>query len=97
MLAEEHEKMADAYSLMSQKLQNSLNENSNYEKTIQELKVSKHKIQCHLSKFLFTCGFAKVYLMQADLKRRERDYNLVLKETDDLRKQARNKNTYLLM
>ncbi|KOM42780.1 hypothetical protein LR48_Vigan05g038400 [Vigna angularis] len=59
---EEHEKMADAYSLMSQKLQNSLNENSNYEKTIQELK--------------------------ADLKRRERDYNLVLKETDDLRKQV---------
>ncbi|KAG2372296.1 Nuclear-pore anchor [Vigna angularis] len=85
---EEHEKMADAYSLMSQKLQNSLNENSNYEKTIQELKVSKHKIQCHLSKFLFTCGSAKVYLMQADLKRRERDYNLVLKETDDLRKQV---------
>ncbi|KAK7334880.1 hypothetical protein VNO80_26646 [Phaseolus coccineus] len=59
---EEHEKMADAYSLMSQKLQNSLNENSNYEKTIQELK--------------------------ADLKRHERDYNLVLKETDDLRKQV---------
>ncbi|KAL9321963.1 hypothetical protein ACSQ67_010016 [Phaseolus vulgaris] len=58
---EEHEKMADAYSSMSQKLQNSLNENSNYEKTIQELK--------------------------ADLKRHERDYNLVLKETDDLRKQ----------
>ncbi|ESW21146.1 hypothetical protein PHAVU_005G045700 [Phaseolus vulgaris] len=59
---EEHEKMADAYSSMSQKLQNSLNENSNYEKTIQELK--------------------------ADLKRHERDYNLVLKETDDLRKQV---------
>ncbi|RZB66378.1 Nuclear-pore anchor isoform B [Glycine soja] len=58
----EHDKMADAYSLMNQKLQNSLNENSNLEKTIQELK--------------------------ADLKRRERDYNLVLKETDDLQKQV---------
>ncbi|XP_061349283.1 nuclear-pore anchor-like, partial [Gastrolobium bilobum] len=34
----EHEKMADAYSLMNQKLQNSLNENSNLEKTILELK-----------------------------------------------------------
>ncbi|TKY49466.1 Nuclear-pore anchor [Spatholobus suberectus] len=58
----EHERIADAYSLMNQKLQNSLNENSNLEKTIQELK--------------------------ADLKRRERDYNLVLKEIDDLRKQV---------
>ena len=38
-IALEHEKMVDAYSLMSQKLQNSLNENSNYEKTIEELKV----------------------------------------------------------
>ncbi|KAL5100700.1 hypothetical protein RYX36_005027 [Vicia faba] len=34
----EHEKMADAYSLMNQKLQNSLNENSYLEKTILELK-----------------------------------------------------------
>ncbi|XP_027342867.1 nuclear-pore anchor isoform X2 [Abrus precatorius] len=58
----EHEKMADAYSLMNQKLQNSLDQNSNLEKTIQELKV--------------------------DIKRRERDYNLAQKETDDLRKQV---------
>ncbi|KAL5175940.1 Nuclear-pore anchor [Glycine soja] len=58
----EHEKMADSYSLMNQKLRKSLNENSNLEKTIQELK--------------------------ADLKRHERDYNLVQKETDDLRKQV---------
>ncbi|KAK7323970.1 hypothetical protein VNO77_27474 [Canavalia gladiata] len=58
----EHEKMTDAYSLMNQKLQNSLHENSNFEKTIQELK--------------------------ADLKRRERDYNLAQKEIDDLRKQV---------
>ncbi|XP_058765281.1 nuclear-pore anchor-like isoform X3 [Vicia villosa] len=34
----EHEKMADAYSLMNQKLQNSLNENSYLEKTTLELK-----------------------------------------------------------
>ncbi|XP_019443676.1 PREDICTED: nuclear-pore anchor-like isoform X1 [Lupinus angustifolius] len=33
----EHEKMADAYSLMNQKLQNSLTENTYLEKTIQEL------------------------------------------------------------
>jgi len=45
--------MADAYSSMSQKLQNSLNENSNYEKTIQELKVLKHNIQFYLSIYFF--------------------------------------------
>lgn len=40
----EHDKMADAYSLMNQKLQHSLNENSNLEKAILELKVciTKH-------------------------------------------------------
>ncbi|OIW05349.1 hypothetical protein TanjilG_28814 [Lupinus angustifolius] len=58
----EHEKMADAYSLMNQKLQNSLTENTYLEKTIQELK--------------------------ADLKRRERDYNLAQKEINDLQKQV---------
>ncbi|KAE9621513.1 putative nucleoprotein TPR/MLP1 [Lupinus albus] len=58
----EHEKMADAYSLMNQKLQNSLTKNTYLEKTIQELK--------------------------ADLKRRERDYNLAQKEINDLQKQV---------
>ncbi|CAL0335128.1 unnamed protein product [Lupinus luteus] len=58
----QHEKMADAYSLMNQKLQNSLTGNTYLEKTIQELK--------------------------ADLKRRERDYNLAQKEINDLQKQV---------
>ncbi|CAJ2659083.1 unnamed protein product [Trifolium pratense] len=47
----EHEKMADAYSLMNQKLQNSLNENSNLEKTILELKadLKRHEREYNLA------------------------------------------------
>ena len=46
----EQEKMAEAYSLMNQKLQNSLTEKANLEKTIQELKV-------HNKTFSFDCLF----------------------------------------
>ncbi|XP_057457960.1 nuclear-pore anchor-like isoform X2 [Lotus japonicus] len=47
----EHEKMVDTYSLMSQKLQNSLNDNSNLEKTIQELKadLKRHEREYNLA------------------------------------------------
>ncbi|KAK2421940.1 nuclear-pore anchor [Trifolium repens] len=47
----EHEKMADAYSLMNQKLQHSLNENSNLEKTILELKANlkRHEREYNLA------------------------------------------------
>ncbi|GAU38033.1 hypothetical protein TSUD_274360 [Trifolium subterraneum] len=47
----EHEKMADAYSLMNQKLQHSLNENSNLEKTILELKadLKRHEREYNLA------------------------------------------------
>lgn len=37
--AAEHERMAEAYSMINQKLQNSISEQANLEKTIQELKV----------------------------------------------------------
>jgi len=50
----EHDKMADAYSLMNQKLQHSLNENSNLEKAILELKVCITK---HSFIFLFIVTF----------------------------------------
>ncbi|KAJ0099641.1 hypothetical protein Patl1_19769 [Pistacia atlantica] len=58
---EEYERMVEAYSVINQKLQNSVSEQSSLEKTIQELK--------------------------ADLRRRERDYNLAQKEINDLQKQ----------
>ncbi|WJX72066.1 hypothetical protein P8452_55984 [Trifolium repens] len=47
----EHEKMADAYSLMNQKLQHSLNENSNLEKTILELEahLKRHEREYNLA------------------------------------------------
>ncbi|CAL5187045.1 unnamed protein product [Lathyrus oleraceus] len=47
----EHEKMADAYSLMNQKLQHSLNENSYLEKTILELKadIKRHERDYNLA------------------------------------------------
>ncbi|MCI30256.1 nuclear-pore anchor-like protein, partial [Trifolium medium] len=43
--------MADAYSLMNQKLQHSLNENSNLEKTILELKadLKRHEREYNLA------------------------------------------------
>ena len=37
--AVEHERMAEAYSMINQRLQNSLSEEANLEKTIRELKV----------------------------------------------------------
>ncbi|XP_044468309.1 nuclear-pore anchor isoform X3 [Mangifera indica] len=58
----EYERMAEAYTVINQKLQNSVSEQSSLEKTIQELK--------------------------ADLRRRERDYNLAQKEINDLQKQV---------
>ncbi|KAF5728140.1 hypothetical protein HS088_TW21G00283 [Tripterygium wilfordii] len=59
---EEHDRMVEAYSTINQKLQHSISEQANLEKTIQELK--------------------------ADLRKRERDYNISQKEIVDLQKQV---------
>jgi nucleoprotein TPR len=91
----EHEKMADAYSLMNQKLQHSLNENSNLEKTILELKVCIMKYSFIRLSFV-TYRFCLVYLLQAYLKRHEREYNLAQKEIDDLRKQVNRSAPFIL-
>lgn len=77
--------MVEAYNLMNQKLQQSLYEHANLESTIRELKVFDVLILIHLIFIVVSIHFV---VTQADLRRRERDYDLAQKEIVDLQKQV---------
>lgn len=79
--------MADAYSMINQKLQNSLSEQENLEKTIQELKVLTYMTELSVL-IIFVVGCADAYVFQAYLRRHERDYTFAQKEIVDLQKQV---------
>lgn len=86
--AVEHERMVEAYSMINQKLQNSISEQANLEKTIQELKVYdiiKLSIDPLL---LFSVICAYVFGIQAEIRRHERDYTFARKEISDLQREV---------
>ncbi|CAL0326353.1 unnamed protein product [Lupinus luteus] len=68
----EHEKMADAYSLMNQKLQNSLTENTYLEKTIQELKADLKRSERDYN------------LAQNEINDLQKQVTILLKECQDI-------------
>ncbi|OVA15206.1 Tetratricopeptide [Macleaya cordata] len=83
----EHERMVEAYSVMNQKLQQSLSEQVNLESTVRELKVP----DLHNTGFrdlLFFSGYVHPLLLQADLRRHDREYGMAQKEIVDLQKQV---------
>lgn len=74
--------------MINQKLQNSISEQANLEKTIQELKVYdiiKLSIDPLL---LFSVICAYVFGIQAEIRRHERDYTFARKEISDLQREV---------
>lgn len=88
----EYDRMAESYSVINQKLQHSISEQANLEKTIQELKVYIIYVLNIKNKYLLYSYFCWWWLisfvLQADVRRHERENNLAQKEIIDLQKQA---------
>lgn len=91
----EHERLVEAYSVLDEKLQHSLSEQSVLETTIQELKVCNIcRLGCVSTglAFILWCTFVEVgpmqFVSQVELKRQERDRIIAQKETVDLQKQV---------
>lgn len=86
--AAEHERLVEAYSVVNQKLQHSLSEQTNLERDLKEFKVCDNLIVVKDVLLSFLHGCSCFFAEQADLRRRERDYSSAQKEIVDLQKQV---------
>lgn len=86
--AAEHERLVEAYSVVNQKLQHSLSEQTNLERTLQEFKVCDSLFVVKDIVLSFLHWYSSFFVDQADLRRHERDYSIAQKEIVDLQKQV---------